>query len=111
VTRVTGSSGPPEHRDIVLVAPDPAWPARFAAERDRIRAALGDVRVEHIGSTAGSAWEARHLAFRDRLRADPAARERYAAVKREHARRDWPTMDDYADAKSDVIAEISRPRR
>jgi GrpB-like predicted nucleotidyltransferase (UPF0157 family) len=39
---------------VTLAEPDPAWPARFAAERDRIRAALGAaaIRVEHIGSTS-----------------------------------------------------------
>lgn len=42
-----------EQRDIVLVAHDRAWPARFDAERRRIVDALGQgVRVEHIGSTA-----------------------------------------------------------
>jgi GrpB-like predicted nucleotidyltransferase (UPF0157 family) len=37
-----------------MVDPDPSWPARFAAEAARIRAALGPValRVDHVGSTA-----------------------------------------------------------
>jgi GrpB-like predicted nucleotidyltransferase (UPF0157 family) len=37
-----------------LVDPDPAWPAMFAAEAVRIRAALGDrvADLEHVGSTA-----------------------------------------------------------
>ena len=41
-------------RTLQLVAYDPAWPARFAAEADRIRAALGALAtaVEHVGSTA-----------------------------------------------------------
>jgi GrpB-like predicted nucleotidyltransferase (UPF0157 family) len=46
------------------------------------------------------------LAFRDRLRVDTQDRERYAATKRELARRDWPTMNHYAEAKTDVIAAI-----
>src|SRR5437763_1742694 len=39
---------------IVVTDPDPGWPARFAAVRDRLRAALGDraLGIEHIGSTA-----------------------------------------------------------
>jgi GrpB-like predicted nucleotidyltransferase (UPF0157 family) len=43
-----------EHRDIRVVPYDPAWPARFAAERARIAGALGPAarRIDHIGSTA-----------------------------------------------------------
>ena len=42
------------HQPVELVDPDPAWPARFASERGRIQAALGDLAlsVEHVGSTA-----------------------------------------------------------
>ena len=158
-----------EKREIVLVAPDPAWPARFEQERERIVAALGRVavRVDHVGSTSvpglaakpivdidvsvpdvededaylpallaagyelrvrepghrlvrtperdvhvhvcarGSDWERRHLLFRDRLRHDAADRDAYAALKRELAARDWPSMNDYADAKGALIAEIT----
>jgi GrpB-like predicted nucleotidyltransferase (UPF0157 family) len=41
--------------EIEIVAPDPTWPAKFAAEAARVRAALppGLIRrIEHIGSTA-----------------------------------------------------------
>ena len=48
----------------------------------------------------------RMVAFRDHLRADPADRARYESAKRALARRDWPTVQHYADAKSDVIADI-----
>jgi GrpB-like predicted nucleotidyltransferase (UPF0157 family) len=43
-----------ERRRIAIVDYDPAWPARFELERDRVRRALGPValRIEHIGSTA-----------------------------------------------------------
>ena len=60
----------------------------------------------HVGSV-GSDWERGHLLFRDRLRADAADRDRYAAVKRALAARDWPDMNAYADAKSDVIREVT----
>ena len=157
-----------ERVPIVVVDPDPAWPARFEAVRDRIRVALGDrvVDVQHIGSTAvpglaakpvidvlltvadvddEPAWlpalegagfvlrvrEAGHrlvrtperdvhvhvyepgvpqvrayLDLRDRLRESAADRDLYAATKRALARREWADMNDYADAKSDVVAEI-----
>ncbi len=40
---------------IEIVDPDRRWPARFAAERERIKSALGDAQwleIEHFGSTA-----------------------------------------------------------
>jgi GrpB-like predicted nucleotidyltransferase (UPF0157 family) len=37
---------------IALVAPDPLWPQLAADEIARLRGALGEVPVEHIGSTA-----------------------------------------------------------
>lgn len=48
----------------------------------------------------------RMLRFRDHLRADARDRHRYESVKRELATRDWPTVQHYADAKSDVVEEI-----
>jgi GrpB-like predicted nucleotidyltransferase (UPF0157 family) len=49
----------------------------------------------------------RHLLFRDWLRTSAEDRARYESVKRELARRDWGDMNDYADAKSPVIVEIT----
>lgn len=46
------------------------------------------------------------LRLRDRLRTDPRARQRYEDVKRSLAGRVWPDMNHYADAKSDVVAEL-----
>jgi GrpB-like predicted nucleotidyltransferase (UPF0157 family) len=48
----------------------------------------------------------RMLLFRDRLRTDDADRELYERVKRELARREWRYVQDYADAKAAVVAEI-----
>lgn len=59
----------------------------------------------HVFS-AGAAEVERMLRFRDRLRADDAARERYARTKRALARRTWRHVQDYADAKTAVVAEI-----
>ena len=44
----------PYAKKVVVVEPDPAWPAWYAREEARIRAALGDrvVLVEHCGSTS-----------------------------------------------------------
>jgi GrpB-like predicted nucleotidyltransferase (UPF0157 family) len=49
---------------------------------------------------------ARMLTFRDWLRAHPEDRRRYETVKQELARQVWRTTQDYADAKSAVVAEI-----
>lgn len=154
-----------------LDAYDPGWPAAYARQAGRIRAALGDavLRLEHVGSTAvpglpakpvldvvlavrdpaeeaayvpaleaagyrlairepgwyehrllrhadpaqnlhvfpaGCAEIDRMLRFRDRLRADAADRALYARTKRELARRTWAYMQNYADAKARVVAEI-----
>jgi len=48
----------------------------------------------------------RMLDLRNRLRESPQERERYEQAKRALAARTWQTVQDYADAKSDVIAEI-----
>lgn len=69
-----------------------------------VRTAELDVHV-HV-CAAGSDWETRHLVFRDWLRTHPQDRQRYEDVKRSLAGREWSDMNDYADAKTDVIADI-----
>jgi GrpB-like predicted nucleotidyltransferase (UPF0157 family) len=59
----------------------------------------------HVFSS-GAAEVERLLRFRDHLRADPADRELYERTKRGLAERDWETVQDYADAKSDVVEAI-----
>jgi GrpB-like predicted nucleotidyltransferase (UPF0157 family) len=157
-----------EKRDIVVVEHDPAWVARFEAQRSRISRALGEraLRIEHIGSTSvpglaakpiididlsvadpedesgyltdleqagyvlrvrepehrmlrtperdvhlhigalGSLWSQRHLVFRDWLRTHPDDRQRYEDVKRALAEREWDDMNDYADAKTEIVADV-----
>lgn len=48
----------------------------------------------------------RLLRLRDWLRADPAARDRYADLKRSLATREWADMNLYADAKGPLIREL-----
>jgi GrpB-like predicted nucleotidyltransferase (UPF0157 family) len=53
----------------------------------------------------------RMLAFRDHLRANEPDRELYEQTKRELAVREWAYVQDYADAKSEVVeAIIARAR-
>jgi GrpB-like predicted nucleotidyltransferase (UPF0157 family) len=60
---------------------------------------------------AGGDWERRHLLFRDWLRHDAADRVAYEAAKRALAALDWPSMQHYAEAKSDIIQEITARAR
>lgn len=47
-----------------------------------------------------------YFLLRDRLRADAEDRALYEATKRELIARDWPDMNAYADAKTEVIEAI-----
>lgn len=48
----------------------------------------------------------RMVAFRDRLRTNHDERRRYEAAKRELAARHWTYVQEYADAKGDVVEAI-----
>ncbi len=64
----------------------------------------------HVFSV-GSPEVERMLLFRDRLRSRPEERDLYERTKRELASRQWAYVQDYADAKSDVVeAIIARAR-
>jgi GrpB-like predicted nucleotidyltransferase (UPF0157 family) len=54
----------------------------------------------------GQGTTTRHLVFREWLRKNVADRELYASTKLQLSRQDWPTMQDYADAKTDVVNTI-----
>lgn len=157
---------------VVLVDPDPSWPATYERAAGQITDALGTtaLAIHHAGSTAVADLPAkpvidivlvvpdpatetsyvprlrqvgyelhirepgwyehrllrprdghdinlhvfgpecpevdRMLRFRDHLRTDADDRQLYAATKATLAARDWPSVQHYADAKSDVIAAI-----
>jgi len=54
----------------------------------------------------GSSEISRMLAFRDRLRTHDDERDLYLATKRELAARHWTYVQDYADAKGEVVEGI-----
>ena len=56
--------------------------------------------------TVGTAEIHRMLAFRDWLRAHDDDRLLYEQTKRDLAAREWKYVQHYADAKTDVVAEI-----
>jgi GrpB-like predicted nucleotidyltransferase (UPF0157 family) len=56
--------------------------------------------------TAGCQEVEQMLLFRDWLRAHPEDQEEYAATKRELARKTWRFVQNYADAKTEVVTQI-----
>jgi GrpB-like predicted nucleotidyltransferase (UPF0157 family) len=65
-----------------------------------------DTNVNLHVFSAGCPETARMLRFRDWLRSNDADRDLYARVKRELSARDWKYMQQYADAKDAIVAEI-----
>jgi GrpB-like predicted nucleotidyltransferase (UPF0157 family) len=107
--------------DILLVVPDsgdePAYVPELEAagyvlvirepEWEQHRVFKGpDTNVNLHVYSPGSPEIERYLIFRDRLRSDPADRERYQRVKCELAQRDWRYVQQYADAKTEVVEGI-----
>jgi GrpB-like predicted nucleotidyltransferase (UPF0157 family) len=107
--------------DIVLVVADSADEAAYvpalqgAGYRLRIREPEGHEHRLFNGSdadvnlhvfTVESTEAERMLLFRDWLRVVAEDRARYAAAKRELARRPWRHIQQYADAKTPVVEEI-----
>jgi GrpB-like predicted nucleotidyltransferase (UPF0157 family) len=83
----------------VLRIREPEW-----FEHRLFKGPEGDLNI-HV-FPAGCAEVQRMLMFRDWLRANAADRELYAGAKRELAARDWQYMQQYADAKTEVVREI-----
>ena len=83
----------------VLRVREPNW-----NEHRMFRTPNMDVHI-HIYS-AGCREIQRNLAFRDRLRRNAEDRRRYEQVKRELAAKEWPDMNAYAQAKTEVIESI-----
>ena len=69
-----------------------------------VRTPKKDVHI-HV-YTKNSPEIERYLIFRDRLRENASERTLYADTKRALAKRDWPHMDAYADAKTELIEAI-----
>lgn len=83
----------------VLRVREPDW-----NEHRMFRTPDRDVHI-HIYST-GCPEIQRNLAFRDRLRCNIDDRLRYEQTKRELAAKEWPDMNAYAQAKTEVIESI-----
>lgn len=83
----------------VLRVREPDW-----NEHRMFRTPEQDVHVHFYSS--GCPEVERVLTFRERLRRNADDRRRYERAKRELAARDWPDMNAYAEAKTDVIESI-----
>jgi GrpB-like predicted nucleotidyltransferase (UPF0157 family) len=83
----------------VLRVREPDW-----NEHRMFRTPGRDVHI-HIYS-AGCPEVERNLTFRNRLRRNADDRSRYEQTKRELAAREWPEMNAYAEAKTEVIESI-----
>lgn len=64
-----------------------------------------DVHVHVFSSGCGEIG--RMIAFRNHLRRNADARLRYEALKRTLAKQDWPDMQAYADAKTELVEQIT----
>ncbi|HEX6471797.1 MAG TPA: GrpB family protein [Streptosporangiaceae bacterium] len=88
----------------VLRVREPDW-----HEHRMLKGPNKDVNL-HVYS-AGSEEIERYLLLRDRLRSNDADRELYARVKSDLAGKEWKHLQNYADAKTEVIeAIIARAR-
>lgn len=107
--------------DVLLLVPDPADESAYLPPLERAgfrlhlrepewhqhRLLKGQDPVVQVHVFAVGSGEAeRMLLFRDRLRADDGDRTLYEATKRRLAATGWERVQDYADAKSDVVEAI-----
>jgi len=90
---------PLERLGYVLKIREPNW-----FEHRLLKSPAGDVNL-HVFAR-GCAEIGRMLAFRDRLRLNEQDRKLYERTKQALATRTWKYMQNYADAKSEVVSEI-----
>jgi GrpB-like predicted nucleotidyltransferase (UPF0157 family) len=85
---------------------EPQWLEHRVLYQRIDRGSPHDINLHVLSPGSGAKEIARLLGLRDWLRTHPQDRDRYAAVKRELASRRWRYVQDYADAKSEVVEEI-----
>jgi len=88
-----------EHAGYSLCIREPNW-----HEHRMFKGPAADINL-HVFSS-GCPEINRILNFRDRLRGNAADRDLYERTKRDLAENEWADVQDYADAKTAVIAEI-----
>jgi GrpB-like predicted nucleotidyltransferase (UPF0157 family) len=112
--------------DVLLLVPDPSDEAAYVPQLEAAGFLLHfrepdwhqhrflkayDPVVQVHAFAEGSEEAERMLLLRDRLRCDDGDRALYEQTKRRLAERNWERVQDYADAKSEVVeAIIARAR-
>jgi GrpB-like predicted nucleotidyltransferase (UPF0157 family) len=119
-TSVPGMAAKP-YIDVVLAVPDSTAEAEYVPALEALGYELrlrepdwfehrflvcGANAVQVHVFSAGAPEIDRMIRFRDRLRSSPEDFDRYIAEKRRLAARRWEHTQDYADAKSGVVADI-----
>jgi GrpB-like predicted nucleotidyltransferase (UPF0157 family) len=119
-TSVPGLAAKP-FLDVLLLVPDPRAEAAYVPQLEAagfllhvrepdwyqhrfFRAPDPEVQI-HVFAV-GSEEAERMLLFRDRLRTNADERALYEETKRRLAARSWTRVQDYADAKSEVVQQI-----
>jgi GrpB-like predicted nucleotidyltransferase (UPF0157 family) len=107
--------------DVLLLVPDPSDEAAYVPQLEAAGFLLHlrepdwqqhrflksyDPVVQIHAFAEGSEEAERMLVFRDRLRRDDGDRALYEETKRRLAEQNWERVQDYADAKSEVVEAI-----
>lgn len=104
-----------EARGYWLQIREPEWLEHRVLHQRVDRGSDHDINVHVLSPELGAVEIERLLGLRDWLRSHPADRDRYAAVKRDLAGRRWRFVQDYADAKTevveDILAKVAQARR
>jgi GrpB-like predicted nucleotidyltransferase (UPF0157 family) len=85
---------------------EPNWYEHRCLNRRVERGAEHSVNLHVFSPSRAEDEIERVLAFRDWLRTHDDDRARYERTKRELAQRDWKYVQQYANAKSDIVEEI-----
>lgn len=91
---------------------EPDWYEHRVLRKQGLDPSAGSANLHVL--PAGCPEVDRMLLFRDRLRTHPGDRALYAETKRGLARQEWKYLQNYADAKTEVVERIlkrARPNR
>lgn len=95
-----------ERAGFTLRAREPDWYEHRILVRRTEDGAPHSVNLHVFAPDSAAPEVTRILAFRDWLRTHPDDRDRYAHAKLELSKRDWKYVQNYADAKTDIVEEI-----